>query len=469
MTGDALPPTSSQARTACWPNPGTEQQKPIATLHDLLSAWQWRWLAKEHLLWKFMPGVFDQLRVIPYPLDPGTAALIDYLSAEYVLPWPVAEVDFARWVYPSFREAAIQVEVDFNGVPRSELELRFGRPELVEELGIQPVVDALPGDWPAQFAEECEQHRQAIEASVEGTALLRESVRMPYLPLGGTLLSFLPLKDGNLIDTEALALCEACAGLSRDGYVRLGAGDPHPLAWHRFYPKGEWWGYPRPCSRDVFLEAAEQARLALQTCPARKEYFDGRLHLHFMDYIAWEGRCVPGDPGTGLFRGLWVEGWNVWARDPGVGCDGLAGVPVGVLPNPCRFAQGKDFAWFESLREAEAALGSRRAMFLQKVAVAKVEAGKVPGYWPFSENQRKVLDVLGGKVLKDVELALALEGDEDAAAAAEGDEEEQSKVSKQRTLYREISLLVDMGLIAHDRSLPGYYRPDRPPVEPDSR
>lgn len=432
-----------------------EMKKPVATLDDLHSSWQVRWLKKELLLWRFLPGEFERLRTAPYPLDPSTADLIEYLGAEYVLPWPVAQVEFDRWLYPVFRERAVQTVAEFNDLSCQQAEDQFASLDLVEQLGLWPVVDALPGDLASEFAEECVEYEQALRASLEGTGLLCKCVRMPYLPLGGTLLSFLPLIDGEWIDLEALALCEACGSLTRAGYVRLESDDPHRLAWHRYYLPGTWWNNPRPCSRDVFLRAAEEARQSLKGCPARQQELAGRPHVHFGEYAAWEGRGTPGDLGAGLFRGLWLEGWNAWVSEQAAGQHGLAGLPVGLLPHPWRFASGKDFESCKSLEDAESALGRRAGRLAEAFAAAKVEAGKealaradaasAPAAWPLSDDQKQILRALEGRSRSDLDLA----GDLDIGI---------------RTLYREIADLQGLGLVARDRSLGGYYRPDRPPL-----
>lgn len=437
-----------------------EMKKPVAALHDFLSEWQMQWLKKELLLWKFMPGEFERLRAAPYPLDPRTAALIEYLGAEYVLPWPVAQVEFERWLYPVFRDRAVQTVAEFNDLSRQEAEDQFASLDRVEQLGLCPVVDALPGDWASEFAEECVEYEQALRTCLEGTGLLRKCVRMPYLPLGGVLLSFIPLIEGVWIDLEALALSEACASLMRAGYVRLESDDPHRLARHRLYPRRTWWGYPKPSERHVFLDAADRARLSLAACPARTRMIAGRQHIDFGEYAAREDRGIPSNPGAGLCDGLWLEGWNAWAQDPDVQQHGLAGLPVAPLTHPCRFGEDKDYARFESQAEAEAALGARRQEFDATRSIALGQAGRAPGYWPFSDHQVKVLDALDGSVMGDIELALALEQDE----AFERQDDDDPFPTKLRSLYRELALLLDMGLVVNDRTRGGYYRPDRPPT-----
>jgi hypothetical protein len=96
-----------------------------------------------------------------------------------------------------------------------------------------------------------------------------------------------------------------------------------------------------------------------------------------------------------------------------------------------------------------------------KLVLARIDVAQDPEVWPFSANQMKILAALEGKVMGDVELALALDPDDDAVGCQS---EEDLSPTKLRTLYRELSLLTDMRLIAHDRTLGGYYRPDRPPA-----
>jgi hypothetical protein len=434
----------------------TKQKKPVATLYDLLATWQWDWLEKESLLWRFMPGQADQLRATPYPLDPATASLIEYLGNEYVLPWPVVQLEFEQWLFPGFLEWAIRSEAEFNHLGRCKVEDQFPSLDLIEVLGLWPVVEGMPGDWPSEFMDECSQYEQVLLDACEGTELLRKCVRTPYFPMGGTFLSFLPLIDGEWIDAEALALCEACGHLTRQGYVRLKSDDPHLLARHRYFPKGTWWSYPSPCLHEVFLDTLDQSRRTLRECRIRRQHIADRLHFRFDDYAVWEGRQVPGDLFLGLFNGLWIEGWNEWAQDSAVQQEGLAGLPIGLLPHPSRFVQGKDYTRFGSLADAEVALEARSQELALKVSAAKVEAGKSPDDWPFSDNQNKILEALDGKILREVDLALCLESKEELESGSER--------SKRRTLNREISLLIDMALVTHDRSQGGYYRPDRPPV-----
>jgi hypothetical protein len=160
-----------------------------------------------------------------------------------------------------------------------------------------------------------------------------------------------------------------------------------------------------------------------------------------------------------------VEGWNACASE--LAGAGLAGTPVAPLPHPCLFSQGNDFVECVSSADAEAALMGREAWLAREIAAAKKAAGKLPGYWPLSDLQEQLLDALGDQVKGDVELALALDP-EDLALVLDPDgfdergEGGDRPAKKMRTFYREISELLDLGLVAHDRGL-GYYRSDRRP------
>src|SRR5262249_41221952 len=134
---------------------------------------------------------------------------------------------------------------------------------------------------------------------------------MPDLPLGKYWLSWIPLFDQVWIDRRVVELCEASALLAQRGYTHLPAVDVHSVAWHRFYPRKTRWKSPEPAAFGDFLKALNETVAKVARMPARKHELSSRCFLHIDDYVAWDGRQVPGNLLTAESRegGIAVGKW----------------------------------------------------------------------------------------------------------------------------------------------------------------
>src|SRR5262249_40374925 len=158
------------------------------------------------------------------------------------------------------------------------------------------------------------------------------------------------LVDGAWIDRYVVELAEWSATLLQDGFQRLPAIDEHPLAWDRFYPPETHWSVPHEATNDQVAGAWEQVCKKLATWSGRTKYIDGRLYLHFDDYLRWPKRGIPGELEAHCKEGLVISSWNAYLdREWGGGEAQITPWVVAskIKPNlPCR--RGQDFVVYST-------------------------------------------------------------------------------------------------------------------------
>jgi hypothetical protein len=255
-------------------------------------------------------------RLTPYPLDSDTAAALEGIISNFVLPWGLVERYVEEWAYASFVERVVSSEVAWNKVTRAEAETTI--PGLATLRGVLKgsYPESLVGDHAEDFAGECDLVRSMIRDALplETPSLAGCFLRLPCLPLGNSWLSLVPLIDQIWIDRRVVELCEAAADLAKKGYSHLPAADPHSLAWHRFFPPGTRWTSPRPAAFGVFVAALRQAVARVGQMPARVRQLSDRCFLHIDDYVSWKGRQTADALLTSENResGIPVSRWNEW-------------------------------------------------------------------------------------------------------------------------------------------------------------
>jgi hypothetical protein len=297
----------------------------------------------------------------PYPLDADTAAVVEGIASSYVVCWAVVDLSVEEWVYERLKSEAAEETTALVAPLQSE-----ALPPLPSLEELRAYRDGR--DW---CGEELWYHGEAV---VDGCEVLCEMlkvlpldtpvqagtfVRMPYLPLGESALSRVPLVEGAWIDRSVLELCEACALLYEGGFTRLPAMDFHNLAWHRFYRPGTAWAAPTAEDHGVFEQARKKARAYLGRFCGETREFEGRPFVRLHDYAAWERRHVPGDVAAEAMRetGLVVCSWNSWVNEFSQDgqCD-LFGEVIRTIRHPCSFCRGKDFLAYEDRDAGVAAL-----------------------------------------------------------------------------------------------------------------
>jgi hypothetical protein len=190
-------------------------------------------LAKERQALMSVDPVLWYLRRAPYPLDADTAAAFRGAVSRFVLSNRQLRFDVEEWVLPDFDKEWMKLHSDDYDTPRT---LSMATSEDCHQLVF--CCDEAPplGHFANDFVERCDEAVETIFGLARETeGLASTCVSTPYLPFGHRR-HYLPLIDHVWIDLRFLELVEACAFLHEKGFARLPAIDPHPLAWHRFFP-----------------------------------------------------------------------------------------------------------------------------------------------------------------------------------------------------------------------------------------
>jgi hypothetical protein len=295
--------------------------------------------------------------VLPYPLDPETAAAVDAAREHHVLTWEVLEQgdDITGWVQQYFKaqgkpELPYQSyslragsrsssssgpwEVEVRGLFAEEAEFQRFLAGEDYEYGVAGVTDREFEDkWDAVF--------QGIKAMVaSGEVQHGVVVELPTVP--HVLLRDAPLVEGEWLDRYVVALAEWGALLRAKGYQLQEPEDSHPMACYRVVDP----------ESDVEVEALvlkqvwAQTQKHLASFPGHTRDIQGRPYLHFQDYLRWRGRRAKGDFQSGLRRGLVLKSWNQWETahdgDGAVSLDGVKVSPISSYLEGCRYHLCRD-------------------------------------------------------------------------------------------------------------------------------
>lgn len=422
-------------------NPYCCDSKTIFCLWDLLHKYHRDYLQRESDLRQLARESFWHFHEVPYPLDRSTAICIAKLVQDYVVSWDRLSVRIEEWVYASLSNDSVKATRYF-----SLEESRFWDLEALRAYGRgEPYC---PDYWSRgeDFVDACDVLRCILDVwPLETSVRTGTFVRMPYFPLGDEELSCVPLLEDLWIDFTVLELCEACAALHKAGFARLPAFDPHPTAWHRFFPRGTFWVEPIAAELEVFEDARLKAQRRLKNLVARKKEFDDRPYVRFEDYIAWERRLIPGNPGAAMLqsKGLILTSWNSWIREESDNAH-VDGIKVSSLDHPC-LRLPMNIRVHEDGTEALAALKERNRVLAQIMTLAKASTppdNREP-------REREIWDALNGCALTKERLAGKL-------------------CCNPATLFKPggIKGLLERGLVRNSRRVGGYYRPDSRPISP---
>jgi hypothetical protein len=308
-----------QGRRMIMDSSSREDRPPRRSLDDYLHKPQHDYLVREFHIGQQFRAVRWYFRLAPYPVDHDTAAAIQAIIANQVLPWGAFEEFIEEWAYPVFFENAAETEIKLNQRSREEAVAAVPDLETLRGFFWGSVPENLVGPWAEPFANECEVLLSVIKEGLlcDEPSLAGKFVYMPFLPLGQSWLGRVPLLDRVWIDRTVVELSEASALLAEEGYSRLPAADPHSLAWHRFFPPNTRWKSAVPAPHGEFVGALGRARAAVRGMPARACEISGRPCLHVADYGAWAGRRVPVDPRSPGIQedGVSWAGWNAWVDE----------------------------------------------------------------------------------------------------------------------------------------------------------
>lgn len=422
------------------------------SLHDYLHKPQRQYLAREFAVAQQVGAARWFWRLAPYPFEVDTAAAIRGILDDQVLPWSVLQDYIEEWAYPTFFKSAIEIEIAFNRRTREEAASVIPDLETLRSFFEGTVPENLVGSWAEDFAEECELLLNVIKDGilVDEPSLAGRFIHLPFLPLGQSWLSRVPLRDGVWIDRKLLELCEASAVLAGRGYTRLPAIDPHSLAWHRFYPPNTRWASPSAAPQSVFCNALNEAAAAVRKMPTRVRQIQGRPFAHIEDYGAWIGRRMPGHlqvPGMQQ-DGISRTRWNTWVRENAdEAVVEVADYRLTTVSHKWDVRDGETVCLHCSQEHAGAALEERQRALGQLYAAAQSAAARSSPFIILTELQRRILACLERRAMTTDKLSAELGCD-------------------RRTMHKPggINELRNRGQVRNNRQVGGYYRPDSPPA-----
>lgn len=326
---------------------------------------------RAYLEGEYRPSRREARKLGPYPVTPETAATVEALRRNYVLPWDQArDLHLAMWTRDTL------IARGARDIPLINSLLMPTRLKLFRHIGearkYWAGTDYQNGfsDVPdAEYEGILARHQAAAAAiALEDPIKAGAAVYMPELPFGPSALRYIPLIKCRWIDLEVLVLCEAGALLGEEGMVRLPPSESHPLAWDRFCTPDTDWSDPRPARPEVLATALTQARANVSRCPGKPHIINGRPHLPVEHYFHWRGRHVRCPLESRRVEGLIVTTWNDWIdRESETGWLEVAGHLIGKVEHPCPLRAGQDYqtvrgacALREALTHRAAALATLR-------------------------------------------------------------------------------------------------------------
>jgi hypothetical protein len=280
---------------------------------------------------------------LPYPLDSETVATVEAVKEHYVLTWELLEEgdQITGWVQDyslaqgkpelPYRAYSLRDDSKFRSTTApSEDEVRALFAEETDfqkflagedyEYGLAGVSDQeFEAKWDAVF-------QAVIDLVALGEVEEGMAVELPTVP--HSLLRDAPLVDGEWLDRYVVTLAEWGARLRAKGYLLQEPEDSHPMAWYRIVDPETG----AEVDVEVMKQLWQQTEKHLGRFPGHTRDIQGRLYLHFQDYIRWRGRKAKGDFQAGLRRGLVLSSWNCWVAANGDdGSATLEGVKVSCL------------------------------------------------------------------------------------------------------------------------------------------
>jgi hypothetical protein len=282
-----------------------------------------------------MPSIYS--RVIPYPLDPETAAAVksaiqndvtiwedfdngDYLDEwfyTYLLDQGAREIPEGAFTFVEGKfkpQVTAENEKEVRDCFKDDIEFeRFKTGEDYTNL-LSTVKDA---DYAAHYDQMVKAIHQLVDSGdvKAGSSVWLETVPIPFLQLA-------TLIDGEWLDRHVLVLAEVGAIAAGKGYQIKKIYDEHPLAWPRFLDVS---------GNDVdYAEIGnlcKQADRHLKKFPGRIKEIDGRPYLNFEDYCSWRGRKVKENLRSCVSAGFLTASWNAWIDAKGEKAT-MAEVPV---------------------------------------------------------------------------------------------------------------------------------------------
>ena len=267
-----------------------------------------------------MPAMYS--RVIPYPLDPETAAAVkaaiqndvttwedfengdnlDEWFNQYLLDRGEKEIPDGAFIFEDSKfkpNITTENEKEVRELFRDAIEFeRFKTGKDYTNL-LSTIKDA---DYVAHYDQMVHAIHQLVESGEvkTGSSAWLETVPILFLQLA-TLIS------GEWLDRHVLMLAEMGAIAAGKGYKVQKTNDEHPLAWPRFLNSNG-----TEISQEEINGLCQQADRHLKKFPGRRKEIDGRPYLNFEDYCLWRGRKVKANLRSCISAGFLTASWNAW-------------------------------------------------------------------------------------------------------------------------------------------------------------
>jgi hypothetical protein len=356
------------------------------------------YLKYEQRLLRRVPEYTNQLRYSLYPLDRLTAPAVFEIASSYVMPWQdMTGEHLYSWLWQTFLGTHESIG---RYDPKQPDEFRYAFANASDYEDFVAGVDFQNGVAmrDADFNQAVSDLRRVIKDMPRRTSLkVGACVWMP-LPIGKWELNRVPLLERVWLNRHVVELCEWAAVLTEQGFAELDALDPHPLAWHRFYPPDTDWSAPKVADREVLELARGTARTSMASYRGKTRCCQGRTYWHVEDYAGWEGRRVSGDLLDYRDDGVAVWSWNdLVDSDTNRFRDALDGFQVRRLAPPVRALENRDYITFgrdSSLREREE---GREAAIAELLELGLVRAMKVAPEEVLTEVQQCIIEAFEKK------------------------------------------------------------------------
>jgi len=259
-------------------------------------------------------------RVIPYPLDPETAAAVkaaiqndvttwedfengdnlDEWFNQYLLDRGEKEIPDSAFTFEDSKfkpNVTTENEKEVRELFRDDIEFEcFKAGEDYNNL-LSTVKDA---DYAAHYNQMVHAIHQLVDSGEVkvGSSAWLEIVPIPFLQLA-------TLIHGEWLDRHVLMLAEVGVMAAGKGYQVKKTNDEHPLAWPRFLDSNGI-----EINQEEINSLCQQAERHLKKFPGRRKEIDGRPYLNFEDYCSWSGRKVKAKLRSCISAGFLTASWN---------------------------------------------------------------------------------------------------------------------------------------------------------------
>jgi hypothetical protein len=355
-------------------------------------------LKYEQRLVERVPENMEQLRFSLYPLDLQTAPMVFEISNDYVMPWSYMT---GEHLYHCLWDTFLHTHHSIGTYdPKKPDEFRYAFANASDYEDFVAGADFKKGVAmrDAEFEQAVSDLERVIKDMPRRTSLqVGEGVWMP-LPIGGLEMSRVPLRERAWLNRHVVELCEWASVLAEQGFAELPALDPHPLAWHRFYPPDTDWSAPKVADREVLELARDTARTSMASYRGKDRWSLGMTYWHVEDFAAWKGRRVHGDLLDKRYEGVVVRSWNdLVVSDTRRFRNALNGFRVRQILPPVRAREYRDYTTFRRESYLKSSEEHREAAIAELLELGLDRAMKVAPEEVLTEVQRCIIGALQKK------------------------------------------------------------------------